>query len=177
MEQAPPRALLLTIRLIDSTIGQWSGRLFAWLIVPLVLGLTYEVFARYLFRAPTIWAYDVAYMLYGSHFMLGAAYTLYKGGHIRTDFFYANWSVRTQGWIDTVSYLLFFFPGIFFLFLFGLTEARYSWSILETSEASPWRPPIYPLKTVIPLTAVLLFLQGVSEFLKSSYAALRGRWP
>jgi TRAP-type mannitol/chloroaromatic compound transport system permease small subunit len=175
METSPPRALTVITRLIDSIIGDWSGRIFCWLIVPLIAGLTYEVFARYLFRAPTIWAYDVAYMLYGSHFMLGAAYTLYKRGHIRTDFFFGNWSLRTQGWIDTVSYLLFFFPGMVCLFLFGLDEAGHSWSMLETSDASPWRPPLYPFKTVIPITGALLFLQGVSEFLKSTYAALTGR--
>jgi len=174
-ERTPPRALTFTVRLIDRTIGEWSGRLFCWLIVPLVAGLTYEVFARYLFRAPTLWAYDLAYMLYGSHFMLGAAYTLYKGGHIRTDFFFANWSLRTQGWIDTVSYVLFFFPGMLFLFLFGLDEARHSWALLETSDASPWRPPLYPLKTVIPVTGAMLFLQGISEFIKSAHAALTGR--
>jgi len=176
MTATPPRALLFLIRLIDRTIGEWSGRVFCFLIVPLIVGLTYEVFVRYFFRAPTIWAYDVAYMLYGSHFMLGAAYTLYKGGHVRTDFFSMKWSARTRGWIDTVSYLLFFFPGMILLFLFGFEEARQSWSVLETSDASPWRPPLYPLKTVIPFTAVLLFLQGVSEFLKSTYAALQGEW-
>jgi TRAP-type mannitol/chloroaromatic compound transport system permease small subunit len=175
METRPPQALVVTVRLIDTTIGEWSGRLFCWLVVPLIAGLTYEVFVRYLFHAPTLWAYDVAYMLYGSHFMLGAAYTLYKAGHIRTDFFFANWSTRTRGWIDTVSYLFFFFPGMIALFLFGFEEARQSWSTLETSDASPWRPPLYPFKTVIPVTGALLFLQGVSEFLKSAYAARTGR--
>ena len=113
---APPRWLLRTIRFID-TIGDWSGKIFAWLIVPMIVGVSYEVFVRYVFNAPTIWAYDVTYMLYGSHFMLGAAYTLSKGGHVRTDFFYANWSQRTQGWVDAVSYLLFFFPKLTMEFL------------------------------------------------------------
>lgn len=176
MEKNPPKALLFIIRLIDSTVGEWSGKLFAWLIVPMIGGVTYEVFARYLFNAPTIWAYDITYMLYGSHFMLGAAYTLYKGGHIRTDFFYNNWSPRVQGRVDAISYLLFFFPGIFFFLLSGWDEALHSWSILEKSDASPWRPPLYPFKTVIPFTALILLLQGVSEFLKSAYAALKGEW-
>ena len=69
---APPKALVTIVRTIDG-LALWSGRLFCWLVVPLVAGLTYEVIARYLFHAPTIWAYDVAYMLYGSHFLLGAA--------------------------------------------------------------------------------------------------------
>ena len=66
--------------------------------------------ARYVFNAPTIWSFDVTYMLYGTIFMLGAAYALLKGAHIRTDFFFERWSIRTRGIIDSVAYLVFFFP-------------------------------------------------------------------
>jgi TRAP-type mannitol/chloroaromatic compound transport system permease small subunit len=171
---APPGALVAIVGAIDG-LSLWSGRVFCWLIVPLVVGLTYEVLARYVFHAPTIWAYDVAYMLYGSHFMLGAAYTLYKGGHIRTDIFYQNWSVRTRGAVDAILYLFLFFPGVALFFWMGLQEALHSWDIREVSDASPWRPIIYPFKAVIPIALALLFIQGVSEFLKSAYAALDGR--
>jgi TRAP-type mannitol/chloroaromatic compound transport system permease small subunit len=170
----PPGALVAIVGAIDG-LSLWSGRVFCWLIVPLVVGLTYEVLARYVFHAPTIWAYDVAYMLYGSHFMLGAAYTLYKGGHIRTDIFYQNWSVRTRGAVDAILYLFLFFPGVALFFWMGLQEALHSWDIREVSDASPWRPIIYPFKAVIPIALALLFIQGVSEFLKSAYAALEGR--
>ena len=84
-EDIPPPWLLGTVQGIDRYVGRGSGLLFCWLIIPMVASLTYEVFARYLFHAPTIWAYDTTYMLYGSHFMLGAAYCLLRGGHIRTD--------------------------------------------------------------------------------------------
>jgi TRAP-type mannitol/chloroaromatic compound transport system permease small subunit len=171
---APSKPLLAIVRAIDG-LSLWSGRLFCWLAVPLVLGLTYEVFARYVFHAPTIWAYDVAYMLYGSHFMLGAAYTLYRGGHIRTDIFYQNWSVRTRGAVDALLYLFLFFPGIALFFWMGWQEALHSWDIREVSDASPWRPIIYPFKAVIPIALALLFIQGISEFLKCAYAALEGR--
>jgi TRAP-type mannitol/chloroaromatic compound transport system permease small subunit len=171
---APPRALVVIVGAIDG-LAIWCGQLFCWLAVPLVVGLTYEVIARYAFHAPTIWAYDVAYMLYGTHFMLGAAYTLYKGGHIRTDIFYQNWSVRTRGIVDATLYLLFFFPGIALFFWMGLQEALHSWDIREVSDASPWRPIIYPFKAVIPIALLLLLIQGTSEFLKSAYAALKGR--
>jgi TRAP-type mannitol/chloroaromatic compound transport system permease small subunit len=170
----PTMALVAIVRIIDG-LAKWSGRLFCWLVVPLVAGLTYEVIARYVFHAPTIWAYDVAYMLYGTHFMLGAAYTLYKGGHIRTDIFYQNWSVRARGAVDALLYLFLFFPGIALFFWMGLQEALHSWDIREVSDASPWRPVIYPFKAVIPLALLLLMIQGLSEFLKSAYAALKGR--
>ncbi len=172
--ESPPRGLVAFVRFIDS-IAIWSGRLFCWLAVPLVFALTYEVIARYAFRAPTIWAFDVSYMLYGSHFMLGAAYTLYKGGHIRTDLFYQSWSVRTRGMVDAGLYLFLFFPGMIFFFWMGLQEALHSIDIREVSDQSAWRPPLYPFKTVIPVAAALLLVQGVSEFLKAAYAARHGR--
>ena len=173
-DDAPARTLAAIVRAIDG-LASWSGRLFCWMVIPLVVALTYEVFARYVFHAPTIWAYDVAYMVYGSYFMLGAAYTLYKGGHIRTDIFYQYWSVRTRGRIDATLYLLFFFPGMALFFWMGLQEALHSWDIREVSDASPWRPILYPFKAVIPISLLLLMIQGISEFLKSAYAALTGK--
>jgi TRAP-type mannitol/chloroaromatic compound transport system permease small subunit len=169
-----PAALLRLVRVIDA-ISEWSGRLFAWMILPLVFALTYEVLARYIFNAPTIWAYDTSYMVYGSHFMLGAAYTLLKGGHIRTDIFYQNWSPRTQGAVDAVLYLLFFFPGMLFFFWMSGQEAWHAMQIGERSDASPWRPILWPLKMSVPVAAVLILVQGVSEFIKSAHLALRGR--
>ncbi|GIX48866.1 MAG: C4-dicarboxylate ABC transporter substrate-binding protein [Candidatus Tectimicrobiota bacterium] len=175
VSEQPPRALLTIVTVIDTAVGQFTGQLFAWLVLPMALGLAYEVLARYLFHAPTVWAYDVTYMLYGSHFMLGAAYTLYRGQHIRTDMLYEKFSTRWKGIVDATLYLLFFFPGMLFFFLAGWDEAMHSWSIGERSDASPWRPIIYPFKTVMPVTAALLIIQGVSEFLKSAYAAIKGR--
>jgi TRAP-type mannitol/chloroaromatic compound transport system permease small subunit len=163
--EPPPKALATIIRLI-----------FMLMIFPLIGGSTYEVIARYVFNAPTKWAYDTSYMLYGSHFMLGAAYCLYKGGHIRTDVFYEKFSVRWQGRIDACLYIFLFFPGMILFLWFGSIEALHSWEILEESVVSPWRPPLYPFKTVIPVAAALLMIQGVSELLKSLYAGMRGRW-
>lgn len=173
-ERPPPRAIVALVSAIDG-LALWSGRLFCLLALPLVGALTYEVFARYGFNRPTIWAYDVSYMLYGSHFMLGAAYTLYRGGHIRTDIFYQTWSVRTRGIVDTTLYLLLFFPGMALFFWMGLQEALHSLDIREVSDASPWRPAIYPFKAVIPISVLLLIIQGISELLKSAYAAYTGR--
>jgi TRAP-type mannitol/chloroaromatic compound transport system permease small subunit len=174
--EPPPRALMMIIRLIDTYVGELSGKIFMVLIFPLIGALTYEVIARYAFNAPTIWAYDISYMIYGSHFMLGATYCLYKGGHIRTDVFYEKFSVRWQGRVDAFLYLFFFFPGMIYFFLAGWEEALHSWDILEESLMSPWRPALYPFKTVIPIAALLIMIQGVSELLKSIYAGLRGRW-
>ena len=166
-------SLIKAVRIIDKftdTIGTWV----AWLNVPLVLAVAYEVVARYLFDAPTMWSFDVTYMLYGTIFMLGAAFALYKGAHIRTDFFFEKWSVRTKGMIDSIAFIVFFFPSIFTLMLVSGAESWYSFEIMETSEQTPWRPLLWPFKGVVPLACLLLLIQGVSETIKSVYAARTG---
>jgi TRAP-type mannitol/chloroaromatic compound transport system permease small subunit len=171
--EVPPAFRRLVDRL--DTFADRCGRIVAWMIIPMTVAVTWEVVARHFFRAPTMWAFDVTYMLYGAHFMLGTAYTLMKIGHVRTDMLYSKCSVRRQGWIDAVGYLFFFFPAMIFLFWYGGQEAWHSFVIGETSDASPWRPIVYPFKAVIPVTAILLFVQGIGEFLKSIYAILTDR--
>jgi TRAP-type mannitol/chloroaromatic compound transport system permease small subunit len=118
--------------------------------------------------------FDITYMLYSAIFMLGAAYALHKGAHIRTDFFFEAWSVRTKGTIDSIAYLALFFPSLILFLLVGAQEGWYAFLINETSEQTPWRPILWPFKMVIPLTCLLLLIQGVSEVIKSLHAALTG---
>jgi len=161
------------VRIIDKftdTTGTWV----AWLNVPLVGIVSYEVILRYVFNQPTIWSFDLTYMLYGTIFMLGSAYALHKGAHIRTDFFFEKWSVRTKGVIDSVAYLVFFFPSIFVFLLVSGGEGWYAYTINEESEQTPWRPILWPYKLVVPLTCLLLLIQGISEVIKSLYAARTG---
>jgi TRAP-type mannitol/chloroaromatic compound transport system permease small subunit len=155
-----------TIDAVSTAVGWFAG----WLVVPLSLAVAYEVVARYAFNAPTRWASTVTYMLYGSQFMLAAAYTLLKDGHIRTDVFYARWSPRTRAIVDAISYVLFFFPGMLLILYAGTVEARLAWEIGE--RAGRW--PAYPFKAVIPVTALLLLLQGLSELIKCA-RVLQGR--
>ena len=169
----PSRVLLTTIRIID-TFTDVTGSIIAWLSMPLVAAVAYEVFARYLFNAPTIWSFDVTYMLYASLFMLGAAYALHKGAHIRTDFFWDSFTPRTRGLIDAISYVVFFFPSFIILGLLSWHEASYAFRIHETSDQSAWRPVLWPLKAVIPIACILLLIQGISELLKSLYMASTG---
>jgi len=172
--QRQPGKLERAIRAID-TVSAWSGRIVGWLILPLIFVMTFEVVSRYV-ATPTQWAYDLSYMIYGALFMLGAAYTLYRGAHIRTDFLYQKWSVRTQATVDAICYLFLFFPGIAVFLWLGTEFAWTSWLRNERTVGSSWMPVIYPLKAVIPVAAALLLLQGVSEFLKCVYALRTGRW-
>jgi TRAP-type mannitol/chloroaromatic compound transport system permease small subunit len=172
MRAFSPQLLAITTRIdrFTDVTGFWV----AWLNVPLVLAVSYEVIARYFFNAPTIWVFDVTYMLYGTIFMLGAAYALHKGAHIRTDFFFEAWSTRTKGLIDSTAYLVFFFPSLIVFLIVSAEEGWYAFLINETSEQTPWRPILWPFKWVVPLTCLLLLIQGVSETLKSLHAATTG---
>lgn len=149
------------LRLIDglSTVAGWFA---ACLIVPMTLAVAYEVVARYVFNAPTRWASGVSTVLYGSQFMLAAAYTLLNGGHIRTDVFYERWSVRRRAFVDAVAYVVFFFPGLAFLLYAGTEMAYHAWAIGERGAGGP----AYRLKAVIPVTAALLLLQGLAELIR-----------
>ncbi len=113
-------------------------------------------------------------MLYAAIFMLGAAYALHKGAHIRTDFFFESWSTRTKGLIDSIAYIGLFFPSLIVFFFVSADDAWYAFVLGETSEQTPWRPLLWPFKTIIPLTCLLLIIQGVSEVIKSLHAALTG---
>ena len=172
MANAVPTHIQL-VRVIDKFTDA-TGTWVAWLNLPLVAVVSYEVFARYAFNAPTVWSFEVTYMLYGTIFMLGSAYALHKGAHIRTDFFFEKWSIRTKGVIDSVAYIVFFFPSIFVFMLVSGGEGWYSYTINEESEQTPWRPLLWPYKLVVPLTCVLLLIQGVSETIKSVWAARTG---
>lgn len=171
-----PRWMARTIIWID-TFSLWVGRTVCWLTIPLFGAMVYEITARYVFVAPTMWAFDISRMLYGALFMLGAGYALSKGVHIRADFIYRNWSQKTQGIIDATLYVVFYFPGLL-VFLWMATDFAYlSWFRGERGMDTAWMPYMGPIKTVLPVGIVLLLIQGISELLKSYYAATRGRWP
>ena len=141
----------------------------------LVFSISYECFARYLFNAPTIWVLESSYMTNGSAFMLGCAYALHKGAHVRTDMLYEKYSERTKGWVDLVSYVGLFFPVMITLFVISVDDAWYSFVIGEESEQTPWRPILWPFRAAVPLSAVLFMVQGVSETLKSWHQVKTGR--
>ena len=166
-----------TLLLAVDRLSSFVGKLFAWSIFLLTLAISYEVFARYVMKAPTDWAYDVSYMLYGTLFMMAGAYTLSRNGHVRGDFIYRNWAPRTQARVDLVLYLLFYFPGILALIYAGWNFFQLSYRIGEVSSASPNGPIIWPFKAVIPITGVFMLLQGLVEVVRCIQCIRTGTWP
>ena len=133
-----------------------------------------EVFMRYVMNAPTSWALDVTTMSFGALFMLGAAYALLKGAHVRTDMLWDKYSERKKGTVDLISYVVLFFPVMITFLVISVDDAWYSFTIQETSEQSPWRPLLWPFRASVPLAALLLMVQGVSESLKCWYQIRTG---
>jgi TRAP-type mannitol/chloroaromatic compound transport system permease small subunit len=135
------------------------------------------VFVRYLLNAPTSWAFDFSYLMYGAVFYMAGAYTLSRGGHVRADMFYRLRRPRTQAAVELVLYVIFFFPGILALvysgWLYGYDSAR----ILEVSVNSPVGIPIWPLKMMIPFGAALIAMQGFAEVLRCIVCLREGQWP
>jgi TRAP-type mannitol/chloroaromatic compound transport system permease small subunit len=165
-----------TIKVID-TISTWIGIPTSWLIIPLMFITCYDVTARYFFSAPTQWAYDYSYMMYGTMFMLVGAYTLAQNNHVRGDVFYRLLPVRVQAALDILLYLVFFFPGIISLVVAGYYFAEMSWRFGERSMMTPGGPPIYPFKMVIPIAGFFTVLQAIAEVLRCVVALKTGVWP
>ena len=143
------------------------GNKTALLIIPMVAALVYEVTARYVFHRPTIWSYDVTYMLYSVHFLIGTSLTLKLKGHIRIDLFYGRFPAKWQALIDLVEYVFLFSPVMMVLIYFGYLFAAESLASGEQSSFTSWSPQLWPLKMIIVLSFVLLFLQGLAELCRT----------
>jgi TRAP-type mannitol/chloroaromatic compound transport system permease small subunit len=176
MPKGMPAWMSSVIMRID-LFSKWVGNIVCWLTIPLIFAMTYEVFARKLFLAPTYWAYDVSRFLYGAMFMLGAGYALSKGVHIRADFLYRNFKVKTQGIVDFWLYLIFYFPGLLVFLYMTNTFVYESFQRGEKAMDSGWMPLMWPIKACLWLGIVFLLIQGISELFKSYWAATRGKWP
>ena len=176
MPEDMPKWMSLLITKID-LFSKWVGNVVCWITIPLILGMVYEVFARKLFLAPTIWAYDMSRFLYGALFMLGAGYALSKGVHIRADFLYRNFKTKTQGLLDFWLYLLFYFPGLLVFFYMTVGFVQESIMRNERGMDTAWMPYMWPIKMCLLVGIIFLLIQGISEILKSYWAATRGKWP
>jgi len=172
--------------------SQWSGKTISWLVLISTILISFDVLMRYLSKPLSstpldpfirqIWftynySYDMSYYLYATLFMIGGAYALSRAQHVRGDIFYRNWSVKTQAKVDLFLYIFAFFPGILAMVSVGAQWAAYSWSIHERAFTSAAAPPLYPLKTVIPIAAGLIAIQGVAETIRCIQAIRTGVWP
>jgi TRAP-type mannitol/chloroaromatic compound transport system permease small subunit len=154
------------LRIIDRISGSF-GILAAWIVLPLIIATVYEVLSRYLFNAPTIWAYEIGYMAMGANFLLGAAFTLREGAHIRIDLFYTRLRPRTRALIDVLGFLFLFLPIGFWLSSRLGEYALDAFQSGEHSGESAWNPVIWPFRTVFFIGFAVLTLQAVAECIRA----------
>lgn len=163
------------IRRID-IFSKSIGHAFSWCVLILTASTCYEVFMRYVLNAPTVWAFDMSYMMYGALFMMSGAYAVSRNSHVRGDFLYRKWSNRTQAKMDLTLFLVFYFPAIFAMVFTGGKYAFESMRILESSVNSPAGVPVWPLKMVILVAGITLLIAGVSEVMRCLVCIRTGEW-
>ena len=162
------------------TIDRFSmavGHAFAWCILILTLGTSYEVFMRYLLNDPTSWAFDMSYILYGGLFIMSGAYALSRNAHVRGDILFRLLRPRVQAGIELVLYFIFFYPGVTALIIAGYGYAHDSFGYKEVSVNSPVGVPIWQLKALIPLAGGMLFIQGIAQVIRCILCLRDGFWP
>jgi TRAP-type mannitol/chloroaromatic compound transport system permease small subunit len=164
--------LIYSIDQISKTIGH----IFAWCIIMLMLGTTWEVFVRYVMDDPTSWAFDWSYIMYGGLFYMAGAYTLSRGGHVRADMFSRLLPLRWQAGIELVLYIIFFFPGVISLVYSGWSYGNDAMRIHEMSINSPVGIPIWQVKMLIPVGGALVALQGLAEVMRCIVCLRDGEW-
>ena len=156
-------------------ICTWTGKLAAFLVIPLILAVVYEVTSRYGFDRPTMWAFEIERMVGGSLFVLGFSWVLIQKAHVRVDLFYQRMSPRGQAILDAVLYLLLVFPLWIWVMPQLIEWTQISWAIHERSSDSAWRNIIYPFKTVAPVAISLLLLGLVATFIRDVRTIFRGK--
>lgn len=157
-------------------LSAWFGKAFAWAIMIMALGVGYEVVVRRFLNAPTSWAFDISYIMYGTLFMMGGAYTLSRDGHVRGDFIYRLLKPRTQAKLEFILYIFFFFPGVTALIVAGWKYAARSVGYGEVSVNSPADIPIFQFKMIIVAAGILLFIQGIAQMMRCVLCMRTGEW-
>jgi TRAP-type mannitol/chloroaromatic compound transport system permease small subunit len=151
-----------------------TGKTVAWLTIAMMIITCLVVVLRYLFNTGSIALQESITYLHGIVFLLGIAYTLKQKGHVRVDIVYQKLSLKTKSWIDLSGTLLFLFPVSIYITWVSLDFVHFSWKLLEGSAEPGGLPGVFLLKTLIPLMAVSLLLQGTSELLRNGLILLAG---
>ncbi len=164
----------IIVRAIDS-ISEWTGKTIRWACVALVLVLVYEVTARYVFNAPTIWAHETSCMLGGTIVALGWAYTHRHHGHVRVDVLYMHLSPRGKAIVDVLCASFLLFPLLAILIYMAADFMWVAWLRGEVLIESYWYPPSGPIRTVTLLGLCLFAFQGVAQFIRDLYLLIRNK--
>ncbi|MCZ4289756.1 TRAP transporter small permease subunit [Hoeflea alexandrii] len=146
------------------------SRLLSWIAqivtVVLVFSMIYEVAARYVFGAPTIWAFDISYMATGTLFVLGAAYALKQDAHVRIDFLAQKMPIGVRRKLEGFVFVFLIAPIFGALSKFAIERAWRAWVTSEVESVSPWAPLMWPFYSILALGLIALTLQQLVHGLR-----------
>lgn len=163
MSATPPAGRL--VALLDAC-AEFTGRAVAWLTLVMAVVTTVVVVLRYCFGIGSIALQESAIYMHAAVFLLGAAYTLKHDGHVRVDIFYRRLSPTAQAWVNCLGTIVFLWPLCGFIGFASWDFVAASWRIREVSPEPGGLPALFVLKSLIPLFAALLALQGLAEVLR-----------
>ena len=164
---------LRKIRKVIDTVNYWVGTIAKYLLILIMAALSFEVIARYIFNSPTIWAQDMSRQFLCAMGALGGAFALLYNQHVRVDVFWGSWSDKTRGIVDICTSFLFFIFMAFMVYQ-SIIMAQDSWMFQERA-ATVFAPPLYYVKTLIPIGAILLLLQGIAKLIHDIIAVVTGK--
>jgi len=160
------RSGLRSVLAVMDRLSGYAANISRWILPVLTAVIVYDVTLRYVFNAPTEWAFHISYMLGGSMYILATAHVLKLDRHVRVDLIQKKMSERTQLIIEIVLMVLLFFPLMYFVCRFSLLRTIQSWTILEKGSLGFWYPPLYPFRTIITIGLFLVFGQGIAKFIR-----------
>jgi TRAP-type mannitol/chloroaromatic compound transport system permease small subunit len=159
-------------RVVDSA-SEISGHIAKWMVPVLILEISYDTLARYLFNAPTIWSYDVSYMLGASLIVLAAPYVYLHRSEIRIDIVYSRLPVEARRVLDLVLTVLLTLPFCVVSVIVFASDARHAYLIGEFADDTVWYPELWPVKTVVTIGFLLLLLQVIVTFVRDVWPGQR----
>ncbi len=166
-------ALRAILNAIDS-VSTWAGKAVSWLLIGLILALTLDTSLRYMFSEPTVWAFDVSYMLGGTIMLMGMAWVTTRRDQVRVDILYTRYSARVRIVVDAILNLLLFFPLFIMLIQRAIPRAIYAYTNGEFSEVGFWRPLMWPYRTMIAVALLLWVLAALSWVIRDLYRLKTG---
>ncbi len=167
----PPMPLRARLEELAGRIDRFTaavGRAVAWCTLAIVLVQFCVVLMRYVLGIGSVWLQESILYGHAAIFMLAGAWTLGADGHVRVDIFYADAAPRTRALVDLLGTMLLLMPFALALLFLGLPYTARSWAILERSREASGLPAVFLLKTLIPLFALLLALQGIAQALRAA---------
>lgn len=164
-----PEPIRLFVKGVD-WLNQWVGRLAMLLFFVMGAVMLWSTVSRAVFDTPVNWAMEMTQFLLASYFLLGGAYSLQKGAHVRMDLFYTRFSARGRAIIDAVTIL----AVIFFLvvLLWGaLSSTQYALQYNQKNY-SAWSPVLWPVKVAMTAGIVFMLLQVIAQFFRDVAEAI-----